>query len=258
MARKQERTGKAVQMELNLVPADYERLQAEVHRLRLENASLQSEVKQLKIRLQAQDGSRENETKSTLPPEPLKEAEADFERQGSDFNVTKQSELPDKIALFRSFFRGREDVYALRGVDKTGKAGYFRAREYLGKENGRAVWGEDLPLTDEVIAQHLQREQRPVTLGLYPLLTDDTCWFLAVDFDAVIRRSRRLWSVPAQEMEGMYGSFSRSRCRPKPPACWEAVCLHSPWSTGIRSDWIPTTVCFPIRTHFPKTKSSAI
>jgi hypothetical protein len=36
MARKHERTEKAVQMELNLVPADYERLQAEIHRLRLE------------------------------------------------------------------------------------------------------------------------------------------------------------------------------------------------------------------------------
>ncbi|MDF2651582.1 MAG: putative helicase [Paenibacillus sp.] len=183
MARKQERTGKAVQMELNLVPADYERLQAEVHRLRLENANLQSEVRQLKNRLQVQDGSRENVATSTLPPETLKEAEADPEQEYSDFNVTKQSDLQDKIALFRSFFRGREDVYALRGVDKTGKAGYFRAREYLGKENGRAVWGEDLPLTDAVIAQHLQREQRPVTLGLYPLLTNDTCWFLAVDFD---------------------------------------------------------------------------
>ncbi|GEM_PF-6107424 len=59
-------------MELNLVPADYERLQADVHHLRVENASLQSEVRQLKIRLQAQDSSRENEAKSTLPPEPLK------------------------------------------------------------------------------------------------------------------------------------------------------------------------------------------
>lgn len=65
-----------------------------------------------------------------------KEAEADFRRQGSGFNVTKKSELQDKIALFRSFFWGREDVYALRGIDKTGKVWYFRAREYLGIENG--------------------------------------------------------------------------------------------------------------------------
>ncbi|MDF2927590.1 MAG: hypothetical protein K0R57_6504 [Paenibacillaceae bacterium] len=31
----------------------------------------------------------------------------------SHANVTKQSAIQDKIALFRSFFRGREDVYAL-------------------------------------------------------------------------------------------------------------------------------------------------
>jgi len=36
------------------------------------------------------------------------------------------------------------------------------------------------PLTDEVIRQHLAGEQ---TIGIYPLLVDETCWFLAVDFD---------------------------------------------------------------------------
>lgn len=39
-------------MELNRVPADYERLQAKIHRLHLENASLQSKVKQLRNRMQ--------------------------------------------------------------------------------------------------------------------------------------------------------------------------------------------------------------
>lgn len=37
-----------------------------------------------------------------------------------------------------------------------------------------------LPLTDDAIRQHLQGE---VTIGVYPLLPDETCWFLAVDFD---------------------------------------------------------------------------
>lgn len=54
MVRKRGRTGKAMQLEWNLVPADYERLQAEVHRLRMENANLQSEVAQLKSMLQIQ------------------------------------------------------------------------------------------------------------------------------------------------------------------------------------------------------------
>jgi hypothetical protein len=36
------------------------------------------------------------------------------------------------------------------------------------------------PLTDEVIKNHLTGKQ---TVGIYPLLPDETCWFLAVDFD---------------------------------------------------------------------------
>ena len=37
-----------------------------------------------------------------------------------------------------------------------------------------------LPLTDRAIRQHLQGE---ITIGHIPLLPDETCWFLALDFD---------------------------------------------------------------------------
>ncbi|MDP3064593.1 MAG: DEAD/DEAH box helicase family protein [Chloroflexota bacterium] len=40
--------------------------------------------------------------------------------------------------------------------------------------------GVFLPLTDEVLQGHLSGRQ---TIGVYPLLRDETCWFLAVDFD---------------------------------------------------------------------------
>ena len=43
-----------------------------------------------------------------------------------------------------------------------------------------------LPLTDEAIHQHLSGKN---TLGIYPLLPDETCWFLAVDFD------QELWKL---------------------------------------------------------------
>lgn len=36
------------------------------------------------------------------------------------------------------------------------------------------------PLTDSAIRDHLTGKQ---TIGVYPLLPDETCWFLAVDFD---------------------------------------------------------------------------
>src|SRR5215813_283672 len=45
-----------------------------------------------------------------------------------------------------------------------------------------------LPLTDEVILSHLTGAK---TIGVYPLLKDDTCWFLACDFD------KEGWSLDA-------------------------------------------------------------
>ena len=37
-----------------------------------------------------------------------------------------------------------------------------------------------LPVTDQVIRDHLQGRH---VVGVYPLLTDETCWFVAADFD---------------------------------------------------------------------------
>lgn len=97
---------------------------------------------------------------------------------------------PAKIALFRSLFRGREDIYAGRWRTKDGTWAYRPA----GKKNWLAVLASRpeqhkkvdretrtlYVLTDEVIRQHLTGKK---TIGIYPLLLDETCWFLAADFD---------------------------------------------------------------------------
>src|SRR5690606_734618 len=95
-----------------------------------------------------------------------------------------------KIALFRSLFRGREDVYALRWESPDGRSGYSPRAErdwkayYDAKpEDRRRVDREtrkNVALDDEAIHAHLSGRH---TLGVYPLLLDETCWFLAVDFD---------------------------------------------------------------------------
>ena len=46
-----------------------------------------------------------------------------------------------------------------------------------------------LPLTDAVIAGHFCGRE---TIGVYPLLPDETCWFLAVDFD------KKTWAEDAR------------------------------------------------------------
>ena len=101
-----------------------------------------------------------------------------------------------KIALFRSLFRGREDVYPRRFEGrKTGKAGYSPAcaNEWVRGvcEKPRVKCAECpqrrfLPVTDEVIGWHLSGHDddgRDFVMGVYPMLQDESCFFLAADFD---------------------------------------------------------------------------
>lgn len=96
----------------------------------------------------------------------------------------------EKVALFRRLFRGRSDVYPVRWESKTtGKTGYAPAcaNEWLAGVCGkpRMKCGDCdnrrlSPLSDAVIYNHLIGKH---TVGVYPLLEDDSCYFLAVDFD---------------------------------------------------------------------------
>ncbi len=95
----------------------------------------------------------------------------------------------EKIALFGSLFRGREDVYPVRWEAKTGKSGYSPAcsnewrRPLCAKPRVRCSEcgnRELVPVTNDVIQNHMMGKH---TVGVYPLLPDETCWFLAVDFD---------------------------------------------------------------------------
>lgn len=95
----------------------------------------------------------------------------------------------EKVALFRRLFRGRSDVYALRWEGKSGKTGYAPAcaNEWAAGicEKPRVKCADCphrrfLPITDRVIHQHLAGK---ITVGVYSLMLDDSCHFLAVDFD---------------------------------------------------------------------------
>ena len=96
----------------------------------------------------------------------------------------------EKVVLFRQLFQGRTDVYPVRWASKsTGKSGYSPAcaNEWLAGvcEKPRIKCSDCghrllIPLSDRVIYDHLAGKH---TIGVYPLLPDDTCHFLAVDFD---------------------------------------------------------------------------
>jgi superfamily II DNA or RNA helicase len=114
-------------------------------------------------------------------------------------SVTSKSTQKDKISLFRSLFKGRDDVYAKRFEStRTGKAGYQPAcrnewvRPLCGKPAAKCVDclnRELIPLTDVVVRGHLlgadphDKLKKDFTIGVYPMLPDETTWFLAADFD---------------------------------------------------------------------------
>jgi superfamily II DNA or RNA helicase len=111
--------------------------------------------------------------------------------------VTMTSSTAEKIALFRRLFRGREDVLPRRWENpKTGKAGYSPVcrnewvRGVCGKPQvkcGECPNQAFIPFSDDIFWSHLTGKaagsSADFTAGVYPMLPDETCWFLAADFD---------------------------------------------------------------------------
>jgi hypothetical protein len=95
----------------------------------------------------------------------------------------------------------------VRWEAKGGKSGYSPAYVKDGhtwfKSKVEAKQKRNIfPLTDHVIRDHLLGKQ---TIGIYPLLQDETCWFLAVDFDKTtwaqdaiaFLGTCSMWNIPA-------------------------------------------------------------
>ena len=95
----------------------------------------------------------------------------------------------NNIDIFRSLFKGREDVFAVRW-EKSGKSGYMPSCQYdpyhyqVHKRNGGTFANYPhktyLPLIDNEIQKNLNGVQQ---IGIYPLFKDNTSWFLVADFD---------------------------------------------------------------------------
>ncbi len=148
---------------------------AECERLRSENKRL--------LALLEQYGIQHAEEARSPVPEVTPTQQADQE-------VTSHLTTEEKISLFRRLFRGRTDVYPLRWESqKTGKSGYspvcnnewrpgvcHKPRIKCGDCNHRNF----APITEQVIYKHLTGNS---TIGVYPMLSDETCHFLAADFD---------------------------------------------------------------------------
>jgi superfamily II DNA or RNA helicase len=124
----------------------------------------------------------------------------------------------EKGALFRRLFRGRDDLYPKLWTNTTtGRKGYAPAcaNEWVRGicEKPRVKCGECpnqafLPVTDQVIRDHLQGRH---VVGVYPLLTDETCWLVAADFDKRSWTDDVLAFAETCRMIGVPAAVERSR-----------------------------------------------
>lgn len=139
-------------------------------------------------------------------------------------SVNHRSPSATKIDLFRSFFRGREDVYPRRFESRrTGKSGYQPA---CGNEWVRGVCEKPrikcfdcaqrrfLPVTDETVRWHLSGQNEEgcdFVMGVYPMLRDETCFFLAVDFDKSAWREDATAFISTCQDWNLSAALERSR-----------------------------------------------
>ncbi len=144
--------------------------------------------------------------------------------RAGDHVLNRQSPAAAKIAVFRSLFRGRADVYPRRFESrKTGKSGYAPAcaNEWVQGicEKPRIKCAlcpnrRFLPVTDEVIRWHLSGRDAsdlPFVAGVYPLLLDETCFFLAVDFDKEGWQADSITFLRSCRRLGLTAALERSR-----------------------------------------------
>ena len=148
-------------------PAEY---QSEIDRLKTENSRLISLLESHRIPW------RTDQDENSSRKEPA-------------YRSSSTLTTDDKVSLFQNLFRGRKDVYPVRWESGKGTSGYapacanewrhgFCQKPHVKCSNCN---NRDLsPVTHQTIYDHLAGRH---TIGVYPLLIDDTCYFLAVDFD---------------------------------------------------------------------------
>ncbi|GHV72590.1 helicase [Bacteroidia bacterium] len=158
-----------------------EELESENHALRTENKRLRKA-----LGLPMEDMIQKQEVIAV---------EKENTTQGIASSIGKYSTPDEKIKLFMSLFCGRTDVYAKRCYSKKFNSSYYipacknewvkglcdRSRVKCKNCKNREL----LHLKESVINAHLRNKDESGNgiVGIYPLLPDETCLFLAVDFD---------------------------------------------------------------------------
>ncbi|MDP2335784.1 MAG: DEAD/DEAH box helicase family protein [Bacteroidota bacterium] len=171
---------------------DFSELLEKYQELLKENESLRGKIKSLNDQLGLEELHDTCIEDFLHKPEILEKEIQQAEILNSSLILNKRSDSNEKIRLFKSIFRGRDDVYAKRWENKTkGTAGYSPACANEWNPGicqkpkiscSDCMHKDYLALNEEVIDNHL-RGRNNLVVGLYPMLMNETCHFLAIDFD---------------------------------------------------------------------------
>jgi superfamily II DNA or RNA helicase len=194
-----------------------------LERLKVEIASLEQTLADKKRQLADLEAETFAKTQQVQPAISPKSSE-------SPVVINNHSPVELKIVLFRSLFKGREDVYAKRFESKrTGKSGYQPAcrNEWVKgicekpKITCRKCTKRDFePITDQVIYNHLAgfspaknewTYPKAFVMGIYPLMPDEHCNFLALDFDKLTWKEDARAFLETCASKGVPVAFERSR-----------------------------------------------
>ncbi len=169
-----------------------------------ENKKLKSEIYKLKKEIE--------ELKSQISNS------SDNKKQINNDSINIYSTLEEKLKLYRSLFYGRRDVFALRWDNESKNThGYkpFCINEWKhGLCNKPEIKCNDCDfrkfksLENNDILEHLSGQK---TIGLYPLLQNDKCKFLAIDFDGNSWQKDSLLVVDTFNNFNISTSMERSR-----------------------------------------------
>lgn len=170
-----------------------------IEKLLIENAYLKQQNAYLKELLLQNHIEWDNKQTTILNNENINEQKEKYKVINK---VAVEEERNNQIDLFRSLFKGREDVFARGYISKkNGKIAYSPACSNFWKDNlcsrkmekqnskrkncydcPNCAW---IPLDNDIIWKHLmgKDDQYRDIVGIYPMLQNETCNFLVFDFD---------------------------------------------------------------------------
>jgi hypothetical protein len=142
------------------------------------SAPVDQQLQHARDRLAALDRERA-ETRATI---------AELERQTGGPQTASAEE---RVAVFASLFRGHPDVFATRWESRTdpGRSGWAPRRDNEWRPGvcekprvkcAACAQRRFVVFCEAEVRRHLEGRQ---TIGIYPMLSDETCWLVAIDLD---------------------------------------------------------------------------